>query len=66
MGPVYISSDRLVLRPLQSHDAMASAGWQRSPFPISPPRAETLLTEMHTAAWGQQAPLTLAIVERHS
>ncbi|HEV2107608.1 MAG TPA: GNAT family protein [Thermomicrobiales bacterium] len=66
MGPSYLSSDSLVLRPLQPQDAKASAGWYRSPFPVSPPRAGTLLTEMHTAAWGQQAPLILAIVERHN
>ncbi len=66
MGPAYLSSDTLTLRPMQSQDAAASVGWQWSPFPVSPPRAATLLTEMHTAAWGQQAPLTLAIVERHN
>jgi RimJ/RimL family protein N-acetyltransferase len=55
MRVVYLTGERVYLRPLVAEDKERTAAWFPGPFPINATRAEEWLQEEHASAWSRWA-----------
>lgn len=55
MRVVYLTGERVYLRPLVAEDKEHAAAWFPGPFPVNASRAEEWLKEEHANAWSRWA-----------
>jgi RimJ/RimL family protein N-acetyltransferase len=60
--PVYLTGERVYLRPLTMEDKACAAAWFDSSFPVGPTRAEEALKEEHKNPWYLGQITRLAVV----
>jgi hypothetical protein len=61
LRPVFLTGERVYLRPMLLSDKEHAAAWFDSPFPINATRAEKFLKESHQGGW-PPGPRHLVIV----